>query len=293
MRKFLFLLIAGLFAVSACSLAQTTPDEVAIRYSGSDLFAEAEVFKQCYTPGQSEHGSPGDKVYTYPAGQRTFKFSDDPGSDSPPISVTAQGGVVLTVSGVITFTPQFQDCERLQDFHERIGRKYGAYLRSEDDTSTQVIEGAEGWNTMLATYVKAPMERAIDNASLAYTWDKLTTDPTTKTAWEQAALTAIPQVMREQSGGEFFVVDSVILQAPQMPPDLQDGVRAAERARLAAAAAEIDKQAAANWPGGPQAYQEYQRQLAINRAITDGLVQVIPIPEGSGVNVTIPQPAPR
>lgn len=280
------LLFAALF-LAGCSLAHTTPQQVAIRYSGSDLTSQAEVFKNCYGPGANEHGDAGDKVYYYPAGQRTLVFGEGPDVDTGPISVTTQGGITLTVSGVITFTPQFGDCEVLRDFHERIGLKYAAYLRGEDDESTKVIEGSEGWSTMLATYVKAPAERAIDNDSLGYDPFKLSTDPATKAEWEAAALRDIPTVMKQQSGGEFFKIDSVLLQAPQLPQAMIDGQIAKQTAQQQADAAAI---AATASKACDAACQQYQQSQAMNDAIRGGKVQVLPIPYGSPV---IANPVPR
>jgi hypothetical protein len=288
MKRLVVLLLAVL-ALSGCSLAQTTPDEVGLRYSGGALFAEAEAFKKCYNPSESEHGDAGDKVYIYPAGQRTFKFSNDPGSDSPPISVTALGGITLGVSGTVTFTPNFQDCATLRDFHERIGRKYAAYLSAEDDTTTTKVEGAEGWTTMLLTYVKDPTERALDNDSLGYDPYKLTTDPATKAEWEQKALADIPKVMQQQSGGEFFKIDSVLLQAPQLPEQMVDGQIAKQTAQQAADAAVIAAEASKSCD---QTCQTYQQSQVMNKAIADGKVQVLPIPYGSPV-IANPSPTPR
>lgn len=290
------LLFAALF-LAGCSLAHTTPQEVAIRYSGSNITSGPEVFQKCYTPGENEHGNAGDKVYYYPAGQRTLAFESvvdqngrevqAPGADSPAIEVTAKGAITLTVSGVITFTPQFQDCTTLQKFHEQIGLKYGAYLKGEDDTTTEVVEGAEGWNAMLQTYVKAPMQRAITNASLNYDAFALSADAASKSAWEAAALTDIPVEMQKQSGGEFFHVDSVLLQAPRLPQAMIDGQIGKQTAQQQADAAAIAAQAAKACDATCQAYQQSQ---AMNDAIRGGKVQVLPIPYGSPV---IANPIPR
>jgi hypothetical protein len=296
-------LAAGLIAtigLTGCgAVAQTAPDEVALRYSGTDIALEAEKFVACYGPSDVDRGGLGDKVYNYPAGQRTFKFSNDPGSDAPPLAITAQGGVTMSVSGVITFVPKFEDCDKLRTFHEQIGRKFGAYTRGEDDYTTAVVESLSGWTSMLNTYVKGPVDKAVDNAALPFTWDKLAGDPESKRLWEEAALAEIPKIMRQQQGlgpndvtGEFFTVQSIVLQRPEIPPNLQAGIEQSERARLNAAAAEIDKQAAAGWPGGPEAYTSYQQSQAVNQAIRDGKVQVIPIPAGSPVQVAVPV-APR
>lgn len=301
-RKIVVALIALAAAVSVlggCGVAaQTAPDEVAIRYAGNDIALEAETFVQCYGPSESDRGGFGDKVYEYPAGQRTFKFSTitqpdgtrviEPGADAPAIQVTAAGGITLTVNGVITFTPQFQDCEVLRDFHERIGRKYGAYLRGEDDATTTVVEGAEGWQEMLGTYVKDPAERALDNASLGYDPFSLTTDPAMKAAWEKAALDAIPVVMKSQSGGEFFKIDSVLLQAPQLPQAMVDGQIAKQTAQQQADAAAIAQTASG---ACNELCQEYQLNQALTKAINEGRVSAWPYPVGAPVQ--FPAPAPR
>lgn len=291
--------LLAVLALAGCgALAQTTPDEVSLRYTGNDITKEAEVFVKCYGPSQSERGGFGDHIYTYPAGQRTYKFATitlpdgsrvvEPGADGPAIQVTAAGGITLSVNGVVAFTPQFEDCDVLRDFHERIGRKYGAYLRGEDDSTTTVVEGAEGWQTMLGTYVKDPTERALDNASLGYDPFALSTDPTTKAAWEKAALEGIPLVMKQQSGGEFFRIDSVLLQAPQLPQAMVDGQIAKQTAQQQADAAVIASSAAGSCDA---TCQQYQLNQALTKAINDGRVQVWPVP--AGANVQLPAPAPR
>ncbi len=288
----LMALAAAIAVLGGCgTLANTTPDQVAIRYTGSDITYEAERFVRCYGPSdQAERGGLGDKVYYYPAGQRTFKFSSDPGADAPPLTVTAQGGISLTVAGTVTFTPNFTNpdgslnCDNLKKFHEVIGRKFGAYLIA-DDESTEVNETLAGWREMLATYVKDPTDRAIDNASLGYDAFALSTDPASKTAWEQAAVKGIPEVMRQQSGGEFFRVDSVVLQAPQLPQAMVDGQIAKQTAQQQADAAAIAATAAG---ACNELCQEYQLNQALTKAINDGRVQVWPVPAGSPVVPPVP-----
>lgn len=285
--------------VASCGVpAQTAPDEVALRYSGNDFVLEAEEFIQCYGPSETGRGGWGDKVYTYPAGQRTFKFATvtmpdgaqvvEPGADAPAIQVTAAGGITLSVNGTVTFTPEFTNCDTLRDFHERIGRKFNAPLEMYDDASGEEAGGLEGWNRMLGVYVKDPVERALDNASLGYDPFQLSTDPTVKTEWEKAALEAIPKVMQSQSGGEFFKIDSVLLQAPKLPQQMIDGQVAKQTAQQQADAAAT----AASAAGSCDALcQEYQLNQALTKAINDGRVQVWPVP--AGANVQLPAPAPR
>lgn len=68
-------------------------------------------------------------------------------------------------------------------------------------------------------------------------------------------------------------------------PQLQNGLTDKEAASLAAQAAEVDKQAAAQFPGGVAGYQAYRQQQAINEAIKSGKVQILPVPQGTSVIV--------
>jgi hypothetical protein len=288
MRKVFWLaLVAGLLFLAGCSQApiSTTPDEVGLRYSGTNVQLNAEKFEKCYGPSDAEYGTAGDKTYIYPAGQRSWKFSDDPGSDSPPMQITAKGGITMKVSGTVTFTPQFQDCNVLRKFHETIGRKYSAWLKGEDDTTTAKVEGEDGWIAMLGTYIKDPTDKAADQAALAYTWDQLATDPTIKTQWEQSVKDALPGLIKQQSGDGYFEIDNVFFQAPQIPDEIAGGLKNKVAADLASQAAAAAGAAAANCD---QTCQNYQLNQAIVKAINDGKVTVWPIP--AGANVTAPAP---
>ena len=276
MKRLALMFAAATLALAGCSAADTAPDEVAVRYEGGTF--DAQTFKRCHGPSVLEYGSPGDRVFTYPVGQRTFKFSLDPGSDSPPLTVTAKGSVELVVSGLITFESNFADCATLRQFHEKIGRKYEAWT-------------PEGWARMLGVYIKDPTDRAIDNAGLGFEWPQLYGNQESKAAWEAAAITAIqgtpesPGLVEQLAGGEFFTIKSIILQKPEVPQALKDALADAERAKIAAEAAETDKLAAANFPGGITAYLAYKQQEAVNKAIAEGKVEVVPIPQGSPVIV--------
>lgn len=289
MRKAMLLAVAAvvLFLAGCSAPANVTPDEVGLRYSGTSASLNAEKFVKCYGPSEAEYGSTGDKVYIYPAGQRTWKFSDDPGSDSPPMTVTAKGGITMKVAGTVIFTPQFRDCNKLRLFHESIGRKFSAWLKGSDDTTTLQVEGAEGWQNMLGTYVKDPTDKAADQRALAYTWDQLATDPKVKTEWEQGVKADLPGLMKQQSGEDYFTIDNVFFQAPQIPDEIASGLKAREAGVLAGQAAAAASQAAS---GCDSVCQGYQLNQAIVKAINDGKIQVLPVPMGSGVNLNVPTP---
>lgn len=276
--------LAAVMAVSAaigltagCANMETAPDQQGIRYSGGAIFPEAVQFKNCQGPGKQEFGDAGDNTYEYPAGQRTYKFSADPGSDSPPLTASAPspgGGqpIELTVSGTVTFTPAFDNCDTLRAFHEKVGIKYQAWT-------------PEGWSQMLGVYIKDVADRAIDNEALKFNWVDLTSNADIKAQWEQAVVKAIPELLKTQAGAEFFRIDNVLLQRPDLPGDIKAQINQTEAARQQANTAEQVKKAAETFPGGVPAYQAYQQSQAVNEAIRSGQVKVIPIPQGSPVMV--------
>jgi hypothetical protein len=276
-KSWIALAALGVLALAGCSSMETQADEQGVRYEGGVLFAQAPEFKSCQLPSQQSYGDPGDGTYIYPAGQRTLKFSVDPGSDAPPITVSAPspgGGqpITLTVSGVVTFTPNFTDCAIFQQFHEQIGRKFSAWT-------------PEGWAQMIGTYIKDPTDRAADNAALGSNWVALASDEAAKAAWERAVAEALPAMIRTLSGGNYFTINGVLLQRPELPADVVAAIQRTEAARQEAQTAEQVRRAAETFPGGIAAYQAFQQQQAINDAIRSGNVKVLPVPQGSPIIV--------
>lgn len=270
-------LIATGLTLAGCSSMETQADEQGIRYEGGVVFAQAPEFKSCQSPAQQSYGDPGDGTYIYPAGQRTLKFSNDPGSDSPPLTVSAPspgGGqpIVLGVSGVVTFTPNFGDCETFRQFHETIGRKFQAYT-------------PDGWANMIRTYIKDPADRAADNAALGFDWVNLASNADAKAQWERAVAEALPGMIEQLAGGNYFTINGVLLQRPELPPDVTAAIQRTEAARQEAQTAEQVRRAAETFPGGVAAYQAFQQQQAINDAIRSGNVKVLPVPQGSPIIV--------
>lgn len=291
--KRVLLAVCGLAVVgvsaTACSVANTAPDQVALHYSGGTF--SSQKFQNCVDPGTRKTYGAGDKYFYYPTGQRTFKFSNDGGSDTKPLTASTKDQQELSVSGTITFTLN-TSCEKfkdstgrewpggmLQKFNDTVGRKFQAY--SSDGGS----EPGSGWDKMLSVYIKDTTDRAVDNEALKYGWEDLYNNVETKTQWEKDVVSKIPDLVKQLSGDDFFTINSVLLQKPDISSVLKEQLAAKQAAILRGQAAAQDQKAAENWPGGIQAYLAYQQQLAINKAITDGKVQVIPIPQGSGVIV--------
>lgn len=276
-------------AVAGCSIADPDTSQAVLHYSGGSF--SSQQFENCVNPGTREVDGPGDYHFYYPNGQRTFTFSDAPGSDAPPLRVSTKNQTELIVRGSIAFTLN-TSCEKytdpqgkewaggiLQRFHDTIGRHKNAYATDGGDAQP------EGWRDVLAAYVAGPAERAMDNAGLGYDWQKLYSDAAAKAEWEQTVIKELPRLILEQAGDKHFTINNIQIQKPDVPDALRNELEANQAAVLRQNTANTDKSAAENFPGGINGYLQYQQQLAINKAITDGKVQVLPVPAGSPVIV--------
>lgn len=286
MKRIIIGLVLAIAALTGCANMETQADEQGLRYAGGFLFAEAPEFMECQAPSSQSYGADaGDATYVYPAGQRTFTFQSDPkdlnvpapGADSPSLTVSAPspgGGqpITMRVAGVVTFTPNFVDCEAFRRFHEQIGRKVDAWT-------------PEGWVKLINTYIGVPTDRSVDNAALGFDWVQLSSDEASKVAWEQAVTQDLPKVISQLAGGDYFRVDAVLLQRPDLPADVTAAIQRTEAARQEAQTADQVRIAAESFPGGIAAYQAFQAQQAVNDAIRNGKVQVLPVPQGSPIIV--------
>jgi hypothetical protein len=281
-----------LLAVTACSIADPTASEVALQYGGGPL--DSKVWVSCTTGERATHDI-NDVHYYYPVGQRDFTFGDGQGLDSAALTSTTSDSQEIKVSGTVKFTLN-TSCEPFKDpsgkqwpggvlqwFHETVALKYNA---APTDGGQQMTDG---WDALLRNYVGAALDRATDNEALKYPWQKLYADTGSKAQWEKDVLAQLPAILRTLTQGvDVIQINTVLLQKPAISGALQSGLTDKQAAELRAAAADVDKQAAANFPGGIPGYQAYQQQQAVNQAIKDGKVQVLPIPMGSGINLNVP-----
>ncbi len=274
--------------VAGCSIGNPTSSEVSLQYGAGML--DSRKFVECET--SHDYSDPGDDHYYYPSGQRDFSFGDGDGVDSAALTSTTQDSQEIKVTGTVKFSlntdcKEFTDSTgkvwpggKLQMFHELIAYKYDA---APTDGGEQM---KEGWKSLLRNYVGAALDRATDNEALKYPWQKLYTDAAVKTQWEKDVLSQLPETLRTLTMGvDLIVINSVLLQKPGIQPQLVQGLTDKHAAELRAEAADVDKQAAANFPGGIPGYQAYQQQQAVNEAIKSGKVQVLPVPQGSPIIV--------
>lgn len=282
-------LAALVLVLTGCSIGNTTASEVALQYGAGPF--DSRTFVACVPTNTRSIDDVNDDHYYYPAGQRDFNFQPEKG-DAAPITSATKDPTEITVSGTVKFTLN-TDCNsftdptgktwpggKIQMFHELIASKYSA----------APTEGGEpmapGWNDLLRAYVGAAIDRAVDNEALKYGYRELYTDEAKKAQWEKDVLAQIPNVLKQLTQGvDLITINSVLLQKPAIAPQILNGFADQQAAQLRAQAVEIDKQAAANFPGGISAYQAYQQQQAVNEAIKSGKVQVLPVPAGSPVIV--------
>ncbi len=269
----------SLAVLTACS-ASVEPDREGLEYNAGPL--SSTEFDTC-GHGRMWHG-PGDQVYSYPVGQRSFRFGAKDG-DSDALKVVSKDNLELTVEGVATFSLN-NNCATLRKFHEEIGLKYKAY----DD---------DGWSGMLATYIGTPLDRALDQVSKKYNWLDLYSNPTVKKTWETEVGTVVAQQVNATAGDSYFCAPAfsgkgacgaflLTLQQPVPPENVRKSLADAQQAiednktqgnRNKQITTELDALTDLVKVLGPNGAILYQ-------AIKDGKIKVIPVPTGGNINVS-------
>jgi hypothetical protein len=284
------------FAATSCAAVSTEPDEATIVYSAAR--GSATKFSKCIGSSARESVSTSDNSWTYPAGQRTYDFTGAAGTESAPMKITSKDNVEMEVGGLVTFSLNTTDCATFQLFHEKVGLKSAAYLYGTESTGYDSdTPNLAGWRAMLNTYMRVPLDRALDAASQEFDWKSLFNDPKIKQLWEKRVGEIAGQAINETAGGSFFCAPvlaagkcgsiSVTLTKPNPPQILVDAMAAEQAAKAQNEAqkqlnvkADTEMESIAKLVKllGPDAYVKL-------RAIQDGRAQII-ISDGSGVTVS-------
>ena len=201
-------------ALTGCTVASNS-DEIKVHKGGG--LVEAAVDKGCVQPAQRELQKPGDDYYPYPAGQRWYKFSNDPDADGGPFNVVSKDNQTLTVVGTLYFSLN-QDCDILQKFHDEIGNRNTAYF------SEGMQKTPDGWRTVLNTYMRPALDATVDRVAKQYTWVQLYSDPTIKDELNQTVNERVRELINQQLEGdyEYFVNYSAQILQPIAPQELVD-----------------------------------------------------------------------
>lgn len=279
--KALIALPAAVLVLAGCSTISTNSDQVGLHYDAGS-FSDTQ-FENCVKSGEMNVDGPGDAHYVYPAGARTYKFAEAAGAEQAPISVTTKDNVQMTSAGILGFEIN-TDCKTLQEFHEAIGLKYNV-----DDS------GIHDWVPLMNDYLGQQLQSTMNAAAAGFTVDELYTDATKRAAWGEEVKKNLPQAVRDFAGGDYFDHFTLVLQRPlpsqgyldqlqqqQVQTERLDTI-AAQKAAQAAELAQIQELVATF--GGWEGYIAYRNQLNCEEN-KDSCVQFLPIPQGSGVNIT-------
>jgi hypothetical protein len=279
-KKITFMLL-GIVLLAGCSTISTQPDQVGLHYDAGS-FSDTK-FENCVKSGELNVDGPGDEHFVYPAGVRTYKFADASGAEQAPISVTTKDNVQMTSAGILGFEIN-TDCKTLREFHEAIGLKY------EVDA-----DGIHLWKDLMNDYLGQQLQDTMNAAAANYTVDELYADANSRAAWGEDVKKNLPAAVRNFAGGDYFDHFTLVLQRP-LPPQayldqLQEQQVQRERldtidAQKAAQTAELEQiQQLVQTFGGWEGYIAYRNQVQCENN-SDSCVQFLPIPQGSGVNVT-------
>jgi hypothetical protein len=284
----------------ACAVANPDPSQTALEYSGGPF--SSQNWQACIAPGVRDTTWPNDSIDYYTVGQQSWDFTTKPGAEAPPIATTTKDPTELLVSGSVTFTLD-TDCRPydeyrldpggkqvlvhhwagglLQRFHDTIGRHSGAFATDGGEPQP------EGWNQVVGLYVGGPLQLAMNNASSKFSWSDLYNNPIAKDMWQKDVESQLQTLVDAKAGARHFIIHTVQLNKPELPAALLAELVNNQAAGIRRSTADIDRDTAANFPGGVVGLASYQLQQAIAKAISSGQVKVIPVPTGSIVSVPV------
>lgn len=293
MIKVTVLALATVITMSGCSNVSTPANEVAVHVAGYMMIPTDEKVVDCVKASTVQWDGPGDNYYKYPDGERTYKFAIDKDADGKPVSII-KGNIPLTITGVVSFKLN-TDCDTLKKFHSLIGSKsWGgqpAYLN----------DGDAGWNVMLDTYIEQAIQSSATAASAQIKEDYLSIyNGAGRSALEAAMQKLLPVYVESLSGGKYFTDFRIAVNKPTIDrQDILDAIASKTVSELQNEA-QIQKNTAViteiqsikNLVAvlGQQGYIDYvKNQLSkqqidlLSQAITNGKVQILPVPTGSSM----------
>jgi hypothetical protein len=285
----------AVLASAGCSKAVTDSQQQAIRYTGGAVNS-AENFKTCQSGPKQEYGSWGDNVYYYPAGQRTFAFTDDEKAfpETGPLGVATKDKQEMKVRGLITFHLT-TNCDILKRFHENIGKTKEA----------DFVKGSfsdDGWSELLSLYFTAPINSIADTIGLGYTWTEMYSNSEIQTKFEDGIKDKLGAAINAKLGEDVITIDAVDVQRPEPSDKLKALMQQTEETKTEQAnekqrllglqdnetqAKELAKRKADTAQQCLTAYTK--EQCMILELAKDGKIPFYPIPSGGSVNVTPPK----
>ncbi|MFG1818110.1 SPFH domain-containing protein [Kribbella sp. NPDC049174] len=284
--------IALIVLFNIFNFADTDANKIGLHYGGGVV--EDKSFKSIIPPGSTNKLiGPGDTVYAYPIDQRSYIIGGD-GADTDTadeVTVVSKDNVRLGVRVQVYFTLNRTE-ETLKSFHERIGLKTDAY---EDD----------GWDTMLRSYFRPQIDRALSAVATNYNWAELYNNEAKKSAFQKAAAEEFTRLLPAAVGGDYFCGPSytgnnacgelsfTVQKPTPLDKGIIDGLEAKQRAELARAT-QVQKNEQVNVE-----LQSVKQQVAmlgaqgylLKTAIESGKIQFMVIPQNGNVSIPVPTTA--
>lgn len=255
-------------------------------------------FEQIIEPGSGRTFlGIADKVYKYPTDQRTYTIDGDPSSgdteradfiEAPSASADGETPIPFQFEVSVYFTLNTQDHDLLLDFHESIGLKTEAWTR-------------EGWNQMLSEYFRPQIERAFRTETPNYTKEELYADPQVLVDLENAIGDGLKARIANAMGGDYFcgpgesetvTCGDIRLNIKNPRPVSRDVIAAFEEVAEASLRVQAQRQETIRREEEARGIREVADALAeagpaynVLRAIEDGRVEIMVIPDGTSVAV--------
>ena len=198
---------------------KSTPvDKIGLHYSGGPI--EGQKFQKIIEPGSGNRFlGLLDKLVLLPVTQRDYTASSDDGSDGGPIVAPARGGVEMQFEVGAYFTLNTSP-DVVRRFYERVCIKF--------DCTTD-----GGWDEMLKTNFRRPIEQAIQQSIREYTVNELyagSADGAVETPDEATAILeqvqdAVAADLKENInrvlGGDYFCGPTFDRGEPDVCPDFE------------------------------------------------------------------------
>lgn len=232
--------ILALVALAGCTRVSTEPDQTALHYEGGPF--SSKKYASIVEPSHRDSFGPGDKVYLYPTGQRSFDATGGPGAEHAPYTSSSKDSVELATPLSVTFELK-TDAPTLRKFHELIGIKYSAFYEENTKDPTGI---SAGWGHVLAFYIGQSIDQTVDRVLATYEWRSAYGDAEVRNAIQTAIQnelpTAVSAKMQATAFGGFFQNFAVQVQRP-VPTNLallkniadqQNNVAAAQAAKAKA-----------------------------------------------------------
>jgi hypothetical protein len=290
-KRFLVVILAiALLSMSACANYATGVDQRAV-HEKAGPFTNPKV-EDCKQPGDRGRDGIADNFYYYPAGPRSWLFDDSPQADYRDAAGNPVGGykvyvksptkdegvagqaISILMPGEATMTLT-DDCDLLKAFHKNFGRKFAAYSEKKGDSQV-----SQGFIDFLTAKFSPALQNGLNLALQSSTYDKPVSDANFRQEIQDKVAEDTLKSLNRSLGDDYFTGVTVSLFQPQLPSKIQDAIDQNEAAKQFNTKVETEiatmKQLVKIL--GPQGYIQY-------KALQDGKITILPVPEGSGVGL--------